>query len=55
MTEIDWQLRGAQLVAGDIRRYTEAAIELDREDIMALMVEALEKALAKLTGARGQS
>ena len=55
MAEVDWQMAGAKAAATDISRWAEAAVKVGRADIKALMVEALEKALAKLAGAGGQS
>jgi len=46
--QVDWQLAGAQAAATDIGKWAEAAIKAGRDDIKALITEALERALERL-------
>jgi len=46
--QVDWQLAGAQAAATDIGKWAEAAIKAGRDDIKALIVEVLERALERL-------
>jgi len=48
MAEIDWQLAGAQAAATDIGKWAEAAIKAGRDDIKALITEALQRALERM-------